>query len=187
MDEGVAPLVLRIQNDSGRTNAGAVLTLNPLSVRVANHQGETLVYREDWEEDRFDVEIPYTLVKGQRTWLNAVEWGRMALSVGEERQWVVFSSSEARVKAALRRELAGGLRVWEAIFDAYGYLPSAIGAGPAMPNVSWDELSDAGLYAQLMRACAQWLNVLQGRRDWEQQRVPPLEAPPENAGEHGTR
>ncbi|HEY3901942.1 MAG TPA: hypothetical protein VGM54_25230 [Chthoniobacter sp.] len=44
----------------------------------------------------------------------------------------------------------------------------ANGAGPR-PHVS-----DTGGYAHLIGACAQWLYVLEGKRDWEQQHLSPL-------------
>lgn len=67
----------------------------------------------------------------------------------------------------LERELGGGLRTWEAIFDEYGYIPTGIDAGRPNAEVAWDGLSDAGGYAHLIAACAQWIFHLEGKRDWE--------------------
>lgn len=83
------------------------------------------------------------------------------------------AGSEAEVREALTRELAGGLRTWEAIFQAKGYIPTALGAGDCGAGFSWDELSDTGGYAHLIAAGAQWLLCHDGRSDWETQHVPP--------------
>lgn len=78
-----------------------------------------------------------------------------------------FPTVDSReVAAALQRELAGGLRTWEAVFDAKGYIPTGMGAGNCGAGFAWDELSDSGGYAHLISAAAQWLLYLQGRSDW---------------------
>ena len=81
-------------------------------------------------------------------------------------------ADEKSVQAALERELGGGLRTWEAIFDEYGYIPTGIGCHSTLPSVVWDKFSDTGGYAHLISACAQWIFVLEGKRDWEEHRVP---------------
>ena len=75
-------------------------------------------------------------------------------------------------KASLERELGGGLRTWEAIFKEYGYIPTGIGAGGAGGVYQWENFSDTGGYAHLISAATQWIFYLEGRRDWEQHRVP---------------
>ena len=70
------------------------------------------------------------------------------------------------VRAALERELGGGLRTWEAIFDQYGYIPTGIGAGRPIPDAEWDDFSDSGGYAHLINACAQWIFRLENKCDW---------------------
>lgn len=76
-------------------------------------------------------------------------------------------ASASEVVAALARELGGGLRTWEAIFNEYGYIPTGIGAGRPNAEVAWDGLSDTGGYAHLIAACAQWILHLEGKCDWE--------------------
>jgi len=68
----------------------------------------------------------------------------------------------ADVEATLTRELSGGLRTWEAIFDAYGYIPTSLHRGEP-----WDHFSDSGGYAHLINAAAQWILLQQGKADWE--------------------
>lgn len=77
----------------------------------------------------------------------------------------LLTETEEQAIAALRRELGGGLRTWKAVFDDYGYIPSSIG-GNAKGN-EYEQRSDSTGYAHLLNACAQWLNVLEGRRDWD--------------------
>jgi len=69
---------------------------------------------------------------------------------------------EVQVKAWLERELGGGLRTWEAIFEEMGYIPTGIGTGQ-----HWDRYSDSGGYAHLISAAAQWILYLEGKSDWE--------------------
>ena len=76
------------------------------------------------------------------------------------------------VRFRLHRELAGGLRTWEAIFDQYGYVPTGIGCQSVMPGVKWDAFSDTGGYAHLISAASQWILVLEGKRDWNEHRLP---------------
>jgi hypothetical protein len=80
--------------------------------------------------------------------------------------------ASAGVVAALERELAGGLRTWEAIFEVKGYIPTGLGAGNCGAGFSWDELSDTGGYAHLISAASQWLLYLDGRNDWQLHQVP---------------
>ena len=78
----------------------------------------------------------------------------------------------AGVEAWLKRELGGGLRTWEAIFDQYGYIPTGLGTQSMLPGSKWDECSDTGGYAHLISASAEWLLVLEGKRDWELHNLP---------------
>lgn len=76
------------------------------------------------------------------------------------------------VIAALEREISGSLRTWEAVFNEYGYIPTWIGCHSTLPGVPWDKFSDAGGYVHLISAAAQWMFLLEGRHDWEEQHVP---------------
>lgn len=83
--------------------------------------------------------------------------------------------NEAQVRDTLERELSGGLRTWEAIFKSKGYIPTGIGAGGTGAGFTWDDISDAGGYAHLISAAAQWVFLLEGKTDWELQRVPGIQ------------
>jgi hypothetical protein len=105
------------------------------------------------------------------------EWGDKSLPLLDKanpQETPGFWKTSAGVEGWLRHELSGGLRTWEAVFDQYGYIPTGLGAGSVVPGETWDELSDTGGYAHLIGACAQWLYVLEGKRDWEEQHLPPL-------------
>jgi hypothetical protein len=78
-----------------------------------------------------------------------------------------FLKTSEGVAGWLRAELGHGLRTWEAIFDQYGYIPTGLGAGTATRGLEWDELSDSGGYAHLISAAAQWIFLLEHKRDWE--------------------
>lgn len=81
-------------------------------------------------------------------------------------------SSEAQVKATLERELGRGLRTWSAIFKEKGYIPTGLGAGSMGGGYTWEDMSDTGGYAHLLKAGAEWLLYLEGKRDWEAQHLP---------------
>ena len=106
----------------------------------------------------FEFALPWTCAKDQKPWANGIELHRYEIAVGDAKVPFVLASSEARVKAALRRELGEGLRTWATLFERIGYIPTGFGR--------WDTWSDAGGYAHLIKAGAQWLRVLEGRRDW---------------------
>lgn len=74
----------------------------------------------------------------------------------------------------LERELGGGLRTWEAVFDEYGYVPTGIGCQTVFGETTWDAFSDTGGYAHLISAAAQWILHLDGKQDWEAHHIPRL-------------
>ncbi|HEX7901036.1 MAG TPA: DUF1080 domain-containing protein [Planctomycetota bacterium] len=134
---------------------------------AVNDKGETLRVTGNTlsapEGFVFEFALPWTSTKDQKPWANLIERGTYEIAGAPFR----IASSEARVKAALRRELGEGLRTWKTLFDKLGYIPTGFGR--------WDTYSDAGGYAHLLKAAAQWLLVLEGKRDWEVQRVPRIE------------
>lgn len=75
--------------------------------------------------------------------------------------------TQDEVAAWLERELGGGLRTWEAIFDHYGYVPTGIGCQSTLPGTRWDAFSDTGGYAHLISAAAQWVLYQDEQRDWK--------------------
>ena len=155
----------------GKGSHAAVTLRKDKSSEAINDRGEALRSKIDITstEDgfRFDLELPYSVVKGQKFWANGVEFGRYSMQAGEASRNFYLVSPEDQVKARLERELGGGLRTWEAIFREMGYIPTGLGAG-----ADWEHFSDSGGYAHLLSAAAQWLFVLEGKNDWEQHHVP---------------
>jgi hypothetical protein len=142
-------------------------------VTVVNDRGEPLRFR------RFDADakggrvvfIPYTVSREmgpQAPWANGIEHGRYSIAAGDKVANYYLASPVEQVRDRLAHDLGQGLRVWEAIFDARGYVPTGIGAG------DWDRYSDSGGYAHLLSAASQWLLYLDGKRDWEVHDVPAL-------------
>jgi hypothetical protein len=146
----------------GRTGWADVTVRKDRTCAAANDRGEALRVTghaaPTSDGFSFEAALPWTSAKGQKPWANGVELHRYEVGVGEARAPFVLASSEARVKAELRRELGEGLRTWMSIFAKAGYIPTGFGR--------WDTYSDAGGYAHLLKAAAQWLFVLEGRRDW---------------------
>lgn len=154
------------------TSTRAVLTLKP-GQDVSAETGEGIKLEAGGmvvkNKDRTTalVTIPYTITKGQGRWGNGLELGRYSIRVGKETRNFVFASSESQVKSVLERELAMGLRVWEAIFAAKGFIPTGMGAGG-----DWDKFSDSGGYAHLISAASQYRIWKAKKRDWELHNVP---------------
>ena len=142
------------------------------SCSAANDAGEKLVLTATTTASgdgfAFEATLPYTVAKDQKAWANGIEHVRYTVSVGDARRNFYLASTEAQVAEALRRELGVGLRTWRKVFEDQGYLPTGTGAG-------WSQFSDTGGYAHLLSAGAQWLEVLDGRRNWEIHKIPRLE------------
>jgi hypothetical protein len=117
----------------------------------------------------FTLSLPYTAARGQKPWANGIEHGRYSIQVGDQTRDFYLASREHTVRDWLEHQLGGGLRTWEAIFNEKGYIPTGMGT-----SYDWDKFSDTGGYAHLISAAAQWLLVLEGKRDWEIHRVPQI-------------
>ena len=138
-------------------------------ISARNHRGNRLLISGKVvpsggdDRTRFEFALPYTVTKGQETWGNGYEFGMLRVNkTGSEPKTIVLASPGALVRKSLEKELAQGLRNWEAIFRARGYIPTSLFAGP-----SWDRFSDSGGYAHLISAASQYLLLLADERDWE--------------------
>ena len=105
-------------------------------------------------------------------WLLNQEHSRFRISSGQFKTNCYFASSERFILTALERQLGHGLRTWQALFKEKGYIPTGLGAGGMGGGYAWDDMSDAGGYAHLLSAAAQWLLHLEGKRDWEVHGLP---------------
>jgi hypothetical protein len=96
------------------------------------------------------------------------EYETIAKQVAAETEKVLGHPLKMDVKAWLERELGGGLRTWQAIFEQYGYIPTGIGAQKSPSGDLWEELSDTGGYAHLINAASQWILYKEGKADWKE-------------------
>ena len=119
------------------------------------------VYPDLWQRVRQGLES-----SGRRV-ADVVDHGPYSSTVKARLRDLATVGSERQLRETLQRELAGGLRTWQAIFKEKGYIPTGIGAGQ-----DWDFYSDTGGYAHLIKAAAQWLLCLEGKRDWEMHHIP---------------
>jgi hypothetical protein len=115
----------------------------------------------------FAVKLPFLIVKKQGAWWTAVEHGRCSIRCGDATRNLYTMSPAGRVRRALERELAGGLRIWEKIFRDRGYIPTGLDNRHSVGTRKADDLSDSGGYAHLIAAAAQHLLYLDRRRDWQ--------------------
>lgn len=161
-------VVLRVYGQPEAKGSFADLTVKKDGCVATNDKGEALKVESKMEGPTFDVTIPYTVVKDQKAWMNGIEHFRSSIACGETTRTFTLASTEAAVVEALTRELGEGLRTWRKVLDEKGYIPT--GSGP-----SWSQFSDAGGYAHLLSAGAQWLIYIEGKRDWELHRIPRMD------------
>jgi hypothetical protein len=155
------------------TGAVVIVTINGEGhVRATNGAGDELVVeavesRRSNDRPQFAFTLPYAAVKEQGRWWTALPHLRGSVQADGIVQNLYFTSEEEQVKRWLAWELGGGLRTWQAIFREKGFIPTGMNAG-----AEWDRFSDSGGYAHLISAGAQWIFVLEGKRDWEQHGAP---------------
>jgi len=116
-----------------------------------------------------DCIIPTTADKAQSPWMNTIELEKYSIKIEGDEVEFVLASKQAEVVKSLEREVAKGIFNWSKVFAIKGYIPTGMGTG-----ADWDHYSDTGGYAHLISACAQYLNHLEGKKDWEVLRIPAL-------------
>lgn len=160
----------------GRKPAAVFAIGHDGSVSAVNAAGDPLALdvrpTQKTDASTFCVAVPYTICKGQASWLNVIEHGRYSIGVGQQTRNLYVASSAPQVIAWLEHELGAGLRTWQAVFDQVGCIPTGIGAGSLYDDLRWDDMSDSGGYAHLISAAAQWLIYLDARRDWQLHHIP---------------
>jgi len=74
-----------------------------------------------------------------------------------------------QVEAAFRAELEDGLRYWRKQWKDIGYIRPHWPIGGRLPTAHYwqHKVSELGGYAHLIAACAEYLNLLNGKRHWE--------------------
>jgi hypothetical protein len=169
---------LQVRIFSRAKGDGESITINlskTAGISIMDKQGQELKVKGKVKQSEtnpksfsYSVTLPFTSTIAAAPWMNGVELGRYSLRWSERKPVdFVLSSAQEQVKEHLERELAGGLRTWEAIFNEMGYIPSGIGTGQ-----DFDHFSDSGGYAHLLHAAAEWLMVLEGKNDWEMNQFP---------------
>ncbi len=113
------------------------------------------------------VVVPFTVNKDSKPSANCVEHGHYSVRVGDKVRNFHAVTSITSLEEQLNRELTGGLRTWEAIFDEKGYIPTGMGT-----NSPKDNFSDTGGYAHLISATAEYILLLEGKKDWETLKIP---------------
>ncbi len=116
-----------------------------------------------------DCIIPTTVEKAQSPWMNSIELEKYAIKIEGDEVEFILASSQADVVKSIEREVAEGIFNWNKVFATKGFIPTGIETG-----ADWDHYSDTGGYAHLISACAQYLNHLEGKKDWEVLRIPVL-------------
>lgn len=177
-DDGASISLGIIQGADEKQPPAAVITLvktkdgslRPIARNAAGEalEATTMISRRGNGTPTYFLRIPYTVVGHKAGWMNVVEWGQFTVKAGERSRGVIVRSAQTSVATVLQQELAGGLRTWEAIFDEYGFIPTGMGS-----NAEKDRFSDTGGYAHLISATAEYLFLLEGKKDWEAQRIPP--------------
>ncbi|MFA5189413.1 MAG: hypothetical protein WC740_01725 [Verrucomicrobiia bacterium] len=118
-------------------------------------------------DGRVELEVPFTMAKSQKRWLNAVEDSRWVARFNDGTPCgLMFLSRPETVRARLALEIDEGLRYWQKVFSDKGCVPAGIATGKS-PARADDELSDAAGYAFLIAAIGEYSIWLNGQRDWE--------------------
>ena len=118
-------------------------------------------------DGRVELEIPFTMAKSQKRWLNAFEDSRWVARFDDGTPCgLLFLSRPETVRARLALEIAEGLRYWQKVFSDKGCVPASIATGKS-PVRANDELSDVAGYASLIAAIGEYSVWLNGQRDWE--------------------
>lgn len=118
-------------------------------------------------DGRVELEIPFTVAKQQKRWLNAAEECRWTLSVdGGPPRNLFFLSTPGAVRARLAVEVADGLRFWQKQVRDAGFVPAAVLPGKG-GDLAGANVSDAAGCAHLLAAVSQYLTWLNNERDWD--------------------
>jgi hypothetical protein len=148
-----------------------VINVSDREIVATNTAGEKLqierLITPQGENHSGKIEIPYAAIKSQKSWATAIEGTRWSIRIDKSVVNICIQSREAELVVALQRELSGGLRTWEAIFDEKGYIPTGMGT-----NSPKDNFSDTGGYAHLISATAQYILLLEGKKDCETLKIP---------------
>ena len=163
------PLKLLLASATPGEDASATVLLDAAgrATAASGHRAALRVITTRQADGRVELEIPFTMAKSQKRWLNAVEDSRWIAKLdGGAPFGLLFLSRPETVRARLALELSDGLRYWQKLFNDKGCVPASLATGKTPANAG-DELSDAAGYAFLIAAIAEYSVWLNGERDWE--------------------
>ncbi|MBI5687781.1 MAG: hypothetical protein HZC54_22145 [Verrucomicrobia bacterium] len=163
------PLKLLLASATPGDDASATVTLDAAGRATAvSGRGEALrIVAAPQPDGRVELELPFTMAKLQKRWLNAVEDSRWIARLDDGKpSGLLFLSRPETVRARLALELSDGLRFWQKVFNDKGHVPAGISIGKS-PAGADAELSDAAGYAFLIAAIAEYTVWLNGERDWD--------------------
>lgn len=163
------PLKLLLASATSGDDAIATISLDAAGRATAvNGQRAALrIIAARQSDGRVALELPFTMAKSQKRWLNAVEDSRWIAKLDDGAPCaLLFLSRPETVRARLALELSDGLRFWQKVFKDKGYVPVSIAIGKT-PAIADADLSDAAGYAFLIAAIAEYSVWLNGERDWE--------------------
>jgi len=163
------PLKLLLASATPGDDASAMMSLDAAGRATAvNGSGVALrIVAAPRPDGRVELEIPFTMAKSQKRWLNAVEDSRWIARLDDGTPCgLLFLSRPETVRARLVLELSEGLRYWQKLFNDKGRVPASIATGKS-PASTDDELSDVAGYAFLIAAIGEYSVWLNGERDWE--------------------
>jgi hypothetical protein len=154
------PLKLLLASATSGDDAIATISLDAVGRATAvNGQRAALrIIAARQSDGRVELEIPFTMAKSQKRWLNAVEDSRWIAKLDDGKPCaLLFLTRPETVRARLALELSDGLRHWRKFFGDKGYLPARDDA----------ELSDVAGYAFIIAAIGEYTVWLNGEHDWE--------------------
>ena len=163
------PLKLRLASATPGDDASATVSLDAAghATAVNGNRAALRIVAAPQPDGRVELEIPFTMAKSQKRWLNAGEDSRWTVRLDEGAPCnLLFLSRPETVRARLALELTDGLRYWQKLFNDRGCVPASLAGGKSSAGAA-DELSDAGGPAFLIAAIAEYYAWLNGERDWE--------------------
>ncbi|MDP3941799.1 MAG: carbohydrate binding domain-containing protein [bacterium] len=123
--------------------------------------------------EQLELAIPFTVVKTQKPWANAVDDSRLSLKgANGQLKTLFFLSSPETVRAIFEKELIEGLRFWEFVLTDWkmipaGFYPQDGKNGLWSGNKSPDGFSDTGGYAGVINAASMYKEYLDSENDWD--------------------
>ncbi len=160
------------KNRQGERRPEGVFTIAAAGAKAANDEGEVLALTTKTVTPAaggfsFEIEIPYTRMKGQNEWINGADHFRYEVIVGDQTRIANLHTPAKDVGPFLEDFVERGLANWKRVFDEKGYIP-----GTMYKKSEWGPEDNSNIshlygYAFLTSACAQYLIYLDGKNYWD--------------------